>query len=218
MQTAQAHLSSETLPVADEASRPPADSYKRLRGSLRERFALQFRAAIKVPVDAPLDPFSLQIQDLTVMSLTDVPEIDATALVKLTERYQHTWSAMTLPLDQAESAWLIIMNPTHTRERQRATLMEEICHVLLGHHLTSISHVEGQTFRDYNDEQEADAYGLGAAILVPRRPLIGRVEQGQSAQTIGEHFGVSGKLVEYRIKLTGAWYPYKLLQHVSREG
>jgi len=217
VRTAQTHLSSEEPTAAEEAARHAGESYQRLRSSLRERFAMQFRSAIRIPVDAHLDPFSLQIQGVTVMSLTDIPEIDRTALSTLTDRYPHAWSAMTLPLNQADSAWLIIMNPKHTLERRRATLMEEICHILLGHHLTSISHMEGQTFRDYNDDQEADAYGLGAAILVPRRPLLARVEQGQAAKTIGAYFGVSEELVEYRIKITGAWYSYKLLQHVSKE-
>jgi transcriptional regulator with XRE-family HTH domain len=218
VRTAQTRFSSEDPAGAAEAARHAGESYQRLRGSLRERFAVQFRNAIGVPVEQPLDPFSLQIQGITVMSLTDVPELDRTALSTLTDRSRHAWSAMTLPLDLAESAWLIIMNPMHTLERRRATLMEEICHILLGHHLTSFSHVEGQTFRDYNDDQEADAFGLGAAILVPRRPLLARVAQGQAAKTIGEHFGVSEELVQYRIKITGAWYSYKLLQHVSKEG
>jgi Zn-dependent peptidase ImmA (M78 family) len=93
--------------------------------------------------------------------------------------------------------------------------MEEICHVLLGHHLTTISHVEGQTFRDYNRDQETDAYGLGAATLVPKGELLSRVKRGESAELIARHFGVSDELVQYRIKVTGAWYEYKLQQHVK---
>ena len=93
--------------------------------------------------------------------------------------------------------------------------MEEICHILLGHQLTALSHVEGQTFRDYNRDQEQDAYGSGAAILIPRTTLIRRIENGELAETIAKHLGVSQELIEYRIKITGAWYQYKLRQHVK---
>lgn len=93
--------------------------------------------------------------------------------------------------------------------------MEEICHILLGHNLSTLSHIEGQTFRDHNKDQEADAFGLGAAILVPRPALLTHVRHEESAEAIAKHFGVSKELIEYRIKMTGAWYDYKLLQHVT---
>jgi len=107
-----------------------------------------------------------------------------------------------------------VLNSAHTKERKRATLMEEICHILLGHNLSTLAHIEGQTFRDYNKEQETDAFGLGAAILVPKPALLNRVKRGQPADSIAKDFAVSKELIEYRIKMTGAWYEYKLLQDV----
>jgi transcriptional regulator with XRE-family HTH domain len=208
----------QTLSSRDLDTRSTIDSkspYRRLRSSLREEFAHRFRAAINHQIDTPIEPFDLEVDGVQVKRLDEVPDVSAKALSILTTSHRNAWSAVTLPLDDSESSWLILLNSTHTRERQRATLMEEICHVLLGHHLTTISHVEGQTFRDYNREQEQDAYGLGAAILIPKAALIKRIESGESAATIATHFGVSHELVEYRIKITGAWYPYQLRQHVK---
>ena len=66
-----------------------------------------------------------------------------------------------------------------------------------------------------DETQEKDAYALGAAILSPRDPLAERIQRGESAELIAQHFGVSHQLVEYRIKVTGAWYECQLLQHVK---
>jgi transcriptional regulator with XRE-family HTH domain len=185
-----------------------------MRASVREVWAVRFRKAIGCTQHEALDPFTLDITGVQTVYLSDIPGVPEDIQDILIGRFKSHWSAMTLPTNDRESAWLIVLNPTHAIERQRATLMEELCHILLGHQLTTLSHVEGQTFRDYDDHQEKDAYGLGTAILVPRNPLVRRVELGHTLGDIANHFRVSEALIEYRIKVTGAWYQYKLRQHV----
>jgi transcriptional regulator with XRE-family HTH domain len=187
----------------------------KLRRALREEFAVRLRKSINYDIETPLDPFDLEVTGVQVKRLDEVAGIPREVLRLLLASHRSAWSAVTLPIDDAESAWIIILNSAHTMERQRATLMEEICHILLGHNLTTISHIEGQSFRDYNSQQENDAYGLGAAILVPKTALLRRIERCESAPEIAKHFGVSQKLVEYRIKVTSAWYQYQLRQHVK---
>ena len=194
---------------------PVAGNSRRLTGSRRERLAVRFRETVSSPPDSPLDPFSLRVKGAQVQSVDKLDCLDPSTIYALTVVHAKLWSAATIPLNDEESEWLIALNPTHTAERKRATLMEEICHILLGHTLTTLSHMEGQTFRDYNREQELDAYGLGAAILVPKEPLVARVRAGTPAEQIAKHFEVSTQLIEYRIKVTGAWYEYKLKQHVT---
>lgn len=180
----------------------------------REALAASFRRNIGYELDRPLDPFDLQVQGVKVARLGDVPDLSWETRNALLDFFYQSWSAITLPTNDREDEWLIVLNPNHSPERQRATLMEEYCHVLLGHELTNLTHVEGQTFRDYHAQNERDAYSLGAAILVPREPLVARVRRGENAETIAKFFGVSRQLVEYRIKMTGAWYEYKLQQDV----
>jgi transcriptional regulator with XRE-family HTH domain len=200
---------------AEATARRAQEPYRKLRSAHRENLAVRLREMIKCPPDGALDPFTLEVTGVDVKRIDEIPGLSKRALAVLTGSHRGAWSAITLPLDDAESRWLIILNSTHTIERQRVTLMEEICHILLGHHLTSISHVEGQSFRDYNRDQETDAYGQGAAILLPREALLVRVRRGDSAEDIGEAFGVSQQLVEYRIKVTGGWYEYTLHQRVT---
>lgn len=197
----------------------PADRFKRrLSSALREDLAIRFRETVKADLDAPLNPFKLQVKGACVEMIDAIPAIAPKTLDVLLKSHASYWSAATIPINDAESEWLIVLNSAHTKERQRATLMEEFCHILLGHSLTTLSHVEGQTFRDYDKSQEQDAFGLGAAILVPQPALLKRVKRSQSAEAIAKHFKVSKELVEFRIKVTGAWYDYKLKQHVTTDG
>ena len=194
------------------SSSRPAKDYRRLSHQRREDLALRFRSVVGIDPEQALDPFLLDVQGARVTSIDKFSDVPKETAALLMGAYSRFWSAMTIPLDDAESDWLIVLNSSHKLERQRATLMEEICHILLGHNLCTLSHIEGQTFRDYDADQESDAYGLGAAILVPKPPLVRRVRAGEGADAIAKHFRVSAELAEYRIKRTGAWYEYKLQQ------
>ena len=71
---------------------------------------------------------------------------------------------------------LIILNPTHGKNRHAATLMEEISHVFLGHKPSRLAienkdHTGKTIARDYNNDIEEEAYGTGAAALIPYASL-----------------------------------------------
>ena len=121
-----------------------------------------------------------------------------------------SWSAgTTKPLP---NGWrLVILNPTHGKERSAATLMEEICHVWLGHTPGKLHSMDenGLRARDYNESDERAAYGVGAAVLVPYSVLRLAVENGVPAEEIAKRYGVSRDLVEFRIKVTHLWDEYK---------
>jgi hypothetical protein len=112
----------------------------------------------------------------------------------------------------------VFLNPNHSRERQAATLMEEVCHVILGHSPSQIngdfaSLDAGSTqrvrFRDFNEAQEEVAYAVGAAALVPYLPLRLAVEAGKPSDAVALRFRVSRELVEYRIKVCRLWSAYR---------
>src|SRR5690242_4585596 len=123
-----------------------------------------------------------------------------------------SWSggACTLP----NGMKLVILNPTHGRSRTNATLMEEICHVFLGHQPNRLSIVtrdeRGKVMnRDYRKADEEEAYAVGAAALVPYASLKRMLLQGKTAKEIGLHFHVSRELVAYRMKVTRRWREFK---------
>ena len=62
--------------------------------------------------------------------------------------------------------------------------------------------------RDYNQDIEEEAYGTGAAALIPYSSLRRMVSEGKTAQQIARDYGVSRALVEFRIKISRLWDEY----------
>lgn len=124
------------------------------------------------------------------------------------------WSGGAASHKLPDGRKLIILNPTHSRNRHNATLMEEISHVFLGHKPSRLAietkNKEGKVIaRDYNADIEEEAYSTGAAALVPFTSLKRFVYDGKTIAEIARHFNVSRPLVEYRIKISRLWDAYK---------
>jgi hypothetical protein len=160
--------------------------------------------------DEPLDPFTIRIPRVMQVGVSDIKSLSETTRNQLVRGGQSEWSAATIPLQDEDTDWLILLNDSHALERQRSTLMEEFCHVLLGHELSQISAQEGVAFRDYRQQQETEAFYVGAATLVPEAGLRRRVAARESADDVAAHYAVSRELVEFRIKRLGLWYIYQL--------
>ncbi|MGE3465847.1 MAG: ImmA/IrrE family metallo-endopeptidase [Pyrinomonadaceae bacterium] len=165
--------------------------------------------------DERLDPFDLaQYAKLFVASFDQIeplltPETRAHLIGDGNEAWSGGAASHTLPNGQK----LIILNPTHSRTRQHATLMEEVCHVFYGHKPSRLAiasrNDQGKIVaRDYNHSIEEEAYSTGAAALVPYTALKRMVAGGRTINEIARHFYVSRALVEYRIKVSRLWELY----------
>lgn len=178
-------------------------------GRIFEEVGIAIRTVAAAPIEKRLDPFALAAAfKIKVVEPDDIENLPRATHQELTGMYGASWSAVTLPLSDG---WrLCILNPTHNRVRTRATLMEEIAHVALGHSPCKIStDGNGMARRDYDPAVERTAYAVGAAALLPYSVLANYVGQNVSASWIARRYGVSVKLVEYRIKITMLWPLYK---------
>jgi hypothetical protein len=196
---------------------PPTE--KRSQFELR---ALGLRDFAGVGADQPLDPFALaRFAKLMVVDFERVKALSPESRAHLLGAAADEWSggACSTPLP---NGWrIVILNPAHGSHRNRATLMEEIAHVFLGHRPNRLAvrhsapHLAGVEIvaRDYNRADEEAAYAIGAAALVPYVTLRSLVFEGKSATQIARHFRVSRQLVEYRIKVTHLWSQYRALLH-----
>lgn len=120
------------------------------------------------------------------------------------------WSGGVLPNPLPNGKMICILNPTHPRRRNRITLMEEIVHVHRKHVPTSLRDITpGLRVRDYNAEQEMEAYGVGAAVLLPWNSFYHVLDSGERIEAIAERYDVTTQLVQYRIKTTGATNLYR---------
>jgi hypothetical protein len=197
--------------------------------------ALGLREFAGVTQDQPLDPFALaSFARLLVVDFNSIEGLSPESREHLLGAAADEWSggACSRPLP---NGWrVVILNPAHGSQRNRATLMEEVAHVFLGHKANRLATITTDAradnsnanptqrtgrmlARDYNQADEEAAYAVGAAALVPFGALRRRVLEGRSSREIARHFRVSRQLIEYRIKVTHLWPQYKHLSAARPE-
>ena len=166
--------------------------------------------------EQPLNPFELaHYAKLLVASFEQIePLLSEDTKQHLLGTGKDKWSGGACSQTLPDGRKLIVLNPTHGKNRQNATLMEEICHVFMGHTPSRLAiqntNKDGQVIaRDYRAEIEEEAYSIGAAALVPYTSLARMVNLGKTSREIARHFNVSRELVEYRIKVSRLWDQYK---------
>ena len=187
---------------------PPGEKWRNF-----ELKAIALRDFARVRPDVSLNPFELaQFANLMVVEFEQLNGLSERAREHLLGPASESWSggACSLP----DGMKLVILNPNHGAARTKATLMEEIRHVFLAHQPNRLSVVtkdeKGKVMnRDYRKTDEEEAYGVGAAALVPYAALKRLLLQGKTARDIGVHFRVSRELVEYRMKVTHLWREFK---------
>lgn len=169
--------------------------------------------------DQRLEPFELaRYAKLLVLSFDQVePLLTPETKAHLLGDGKNAWSGGATSQALPDGRKIIILNPTHGKNRQNATLMEEISHVFLGHKPSRLAieteAKDGKVIaRDYNAEIEEQAYSVGAAALVPYSGLRRFVEKGKTSRAIARHFDVSNQLIEYRMKVSGLWNQYLSIQ------
>lgn len=187
---------------------PPGEKWRNF-----ELKAIALRDFARVRSDVSLNPFDLaEFANLMVVEFEQLKGLSERARQHLLGPAAEAWSggACSLP----DGMKLVILNPNHGPARTKATLMEEICHVFLAHQPNRLSVVtkdeRGKVMnRDYRRTDEEEAYGVGAAALVPYAALKRLLLQGKNSREIGVHFRVSRELVEYRMKVTHLWSVFK---------
>lgn len=171
-----------------------------------------------------LDPFELaRYAKLLVVTYEQIaPFLSGETREHLVVDGKDAWSGGACSQKLPDGRKLIILNPTHGKNRQNATLMEEVSHVFLGHQpsrlaIKAVSKEGKPIARDYRPEIEEEAYGVGAAALVPYSGLKRMIRRGRTSREIARHYGVSRPLVEYRIKVSKLWDEYSASIMVDRD-
>lgn len=189
---------------------PPGEKWRQY-----ELQALGLRDFARVPPDAALNPFALaRFANLLVVDFDKLRDLSQETRDHLLGAAAEEWSGGATSRALPDGRKLVILNPTHGRARTNATLMEEICHVFLGHQANRLAIIandeHGKTLaRDYRKADEEEAYATGAAALVPYGALRRQILKGRAATEIARHFRVSKDLIEYRLKVTRLWRTYK---------
>jgi IrrE N-terminal-like domain len=196
---------------------PPGEKWQQF-----ELKAMGLRDFARLRDDAPLNPFELaRFANLFVVDIERIEGLSGESRKLLLGSASEEWSGGACSKPLPDGRRLVVLNPNHGPARTNATLMEEICHVFLGHQPNRLAVIadegHGQTLaRDYRKLDEEAAYAIGAAALVPFAALRRGVLEGKTSADIARHFRVSRDLIEYRLKVTRLWRPYKSAQLEQR--
>lgn len=165
-----------------------------------EEYAEEFRAELDLEIDGPLCPFRLA-------SHLEVPLLPLSQLANFSRKYleyfqgggQSEFSATTV---NDGSYRLIVHNDSHHPYRQNSNVMHEIAHILLGH--PPRPPVKGDGCRHFDPLLEKEANELGFVLLVPKRAALRIIETQMGMESACATYGVSSKLLRYRISITNA--------------
>jgi len=168
-----------------------------------EHNGLDLREDLGIPLDVPLD------HDLAFEQMLPMVAVHPHGSIPAADKYLNhfrlsgssAWSGMAITLPDGFE--LVFYNDSHPINRIRSTLMEEFYHIWLEHPKSLVRiYSEDRKWRTFNSKIEEEAYGSGAAALVPYRPMCEMLASGLSTTAIARHFRVSTDLVLFRGKVT----------------
>lgn len=164
-----------------------------------ERCAVAAKRCLGVDAGVALDPWAAAENiDVQVRGEEFFARLSEEERHQVLEVGGHCWSAGTI-MGAGEA--IIFLNPIHDPHRQRATLAEELAHIVMGHPPSRIDPATG--FRTYDGDVESEAYGVGGAMLLPYAQLFRLVKQHVAANVIAERYDVSERFANYRINRAG---------------
>ena len=98
---------------------------------------------------------------------------------------------------------VVVYNPLSAMSRQRSDIAHELAHALLDHDLSRVERLGDVTFLSCYPTQEEEAAWLSGCLLLPRALLLAEVRRGSGAKDIAKKCGVSERMVQYRLDVTG---------------
>jgi hypothetical protein len=180
-------------------------------GKKTEMRAIEAKEILGLGPYDPVDPYTVldrvpaRLLDSSI--LEHCPDSSRRTLL---ESHPDEWSGVGYGRVGADGEALILLNPTHHPHRQKVTLMEEILHVIFNHPMTELTFGAKPFARSFDSAVEKEAYGVGAACIIPYRSLFRLVnDEHRTSREISELFGVSRDYCEFRIKDAGLYRVYK---------
>ena len=98
---------------------------------------------------------------------------------------------------------VVVYNPLSSKSRQRSDIAHELAHALLDHDLSRVERLGDVTFLSCDPTQEEEAAWLSGCLLLPRALLLAEVRRGSGAKDIAKKCGVSERMAQYRLDVTG---------------
>ena len=164
------------------------------------RIAVGVRTDLGLSPEEPLDPWNVcdhfEIAVIRLSSLkSDTGDIVGEHFLRA-ER--NVFSAVTVVCGIRRA---IVHNDRHVPVRQRSNLTHELAHAFLGHRATPLLQGDGE--RHFDQLIEAEAHFLGGALLITNEAAY-RIARRGLEDTAAEVYGVSQRMLQYRLQISGA--------------
>jgi hypothetical protein len=98
---------------------------------------------------------------------------------------------------------VVVHNPLSPKTRQKSDVAHELAHMLLDHELSRVQRLGDITFLSCDPVQEEEAAWLSGCLLLPRALLLAEVSRGAGVEDIARKHGVSERMAQYRLDVTG---------------
>ena len=164
-----------------------------------ERTTVEIRQELRLGDADPLDPWALaELLDIPVWALSEYTEEHPQCVQCLGEDHRGNFHAMMVIVQDRR---VIVHNDFNSEARQRSDIAHECAHALLHH---KAQEVTDGTALEYDQDQEDEAGWLSAKLLLPDRTCLAICRQGTPASEAAATFGVSTKMMSYRLGASGA--------------
>lgn len=174
-------------------------AYRRGFKTEANSIADDIRRELNLTMLDPLDPRALaEHLSIPIIDLSELAN-DHLSIVHLLKVEKGVFSAVTV---FAGSMRTIVHNDGHAAERQNSNLAHELAHGLLLHPSTAA--LDDLGCREWNQDYEDEADWLGGILLVPEAATIEIARGRWSKFEAAKHFGVSVKMIQFRLNATGA--------------
>ena len=175
-------------------------AYRRGFKTEAHALAVEVRAELDLNPTDRLDPFKLADHlEVPVLPLTALRESNPDCVRHFTQVEPEAFSGVTVFSGQRR---MIVYNDAHVPGRQRSDVAHELAHALLMHPPAHALDEGG--CRNWNADLEDEANFLGAALLVSEEAALDIVRRSLTIAHAAENYGVTPKLMQWRINATGA--------------
>lgn len=164
------------------------------------RIAIGLRRQMGLQDIAPLNLEDLASKlGFPVVPVTEFLGACPKAVAQIVVRDPTAFSAMLLPV---EIGRVILVNDKHSFGRKNSSLAHEIAHALLAHPPSQVFSQPG--CRNFNRDMEDEASCLSDYILIPNQAASHIVWSNSDPEAACEEYGVSRKMLNYRLNVSGA--------------
>jgi Zn-dependent peptidase ImmA (M78 family) len=162
--------------------------------------ARMLRSELGLLFKAPLNPWKLaEHLEIPILTLSEMRESVPLAVNYLSTRGNDEFSAVTI---FEGTRRVILHNDNHTIGRQASDIAHELAHGILLHPPHEAITASGDRYCDPVMEEEAN--WLSAALLISEEAAVEIAKLNLSIPEAAERYGVSKKMIDFRLRVTGA--------------